>query len=236
MENKDIWVTEMYSDHVIYEVEIVGQESQLYKRSYALDSNENVTLMDDVVQVERLVSFVPVQNTKGNSMERKDAIAVLLKNSKFEEKDIEFLTSLEDAQFEAVQNAALKEEESSNAPQEDGKTTEETTVQNSVKPVTFQELLAAADPATQQLIQNGLAKMAQERAELVSKIVANASNQFEESFLQTQDVDFLQKLVGSISVQNADTGPASFAFVGQGGSVVSNSGVAVTPLGMPSSE
>jgi len=65
------WPDEIFPDskQFIYEKRIRGEKRKLFKRGYAIDSNDVVTLLGDEVEVVKKITFEPVGEQNTNNME-----------------------------------------------------------------------------------------------------------------------------------------------------------------------
>lgn len=116
-------VKAVFDDNVVYEAIALnpsggpGGSSQLYRRGYTIDENEEVTLKDDVEEVRKEVNYVPVANEKGtvnsnrkpkleeSKMEKKKELVEALiacSDTKFKEDDREQLMTLSEEMLEKL--------------------------------------------------------------------------------------------------------------------------------------
>lgn len=118
-------VKAVFDDVVVYEAMSIspsegspGGSPQLYRRGYAVDADEKVTLQDDVEEVRREVSYVPVANQAGtvnvnrkpereeSAMKtKKELVEALIAcdETKFKEKDREQLMTLSEEMLEKLE-------------------------------------------------------------------------------------------------------------------------------------
>jgi len=128
-------------------------------------------------------------------MERKEKVTALIANGHFVEDDRKFLENCECPQFTKIEALAAKQDVSAI---EMAKCKELMKGNAEVKPVTFEELLAAA-PAEVKAQHEFVANQIKERkAGLVAQIKANESNKITDERLSRMDMETLAEIAGSI--------------------------------------
>lgn len=125
------FVREVFDGYVVYEARghnpsetgSLSSVSLLYKRTYTIDENDEVTLSDEAQEVREQREYIPVSNVAGAALEgegktskenddmktknegaRKTAIDALItcKNTRFDEDDRAWLNTLEDVRLDKL--------------------------------------------------------------------------------------------------------------------------------------
>jgi hypothetical protein len=202
---QDNMIVACFEDSVVYETRpgpqsAAGTPVHMYKRGYSIDTNNVVTLGNEIEEVRREVKFVPVANEeeeveiKGNefktkevvNMERKQKVDALIANGHFTEDDREFLTKCECPQFTRLETLANKPPVKVNA-------------ETPAKPQTYEELIANAPAdvrAQNEFVQR---KLKQERDGLVTRIKGNTHNKLTDDQLAGMDITMLETIANSIA-------------------------------------
>lgn len=101
------WVMDIFPDskQVIYSVE--GRNGRkLFKQTYAVDQNDNVSLIDDKVEVVKKEEFIPKQttNTEVSDMDKNKIVLAIIGNSanKFTVADNDRLMAMSDDELTAI--------------------------------------------------------------------------------------------------------------------------------------
>jgi hypothetical protein len=139
-------------------------------------------------------------------------------NDNFTEDDREVLLGLTEDAFAMVINKAKpieKKEEEPEKNEEDVTTNEQTNeTEEGIKKMTFDEILANADPEVAESIRNGHRIFQNKKTELVQKILAHETNSFTEDELKKFAFDHLEKLASFIPEKK----PTNHNYVGNVGS------------------
>lgn len=86
MDNEFVWVQEIFPDSktIIYKVEQQGGKTKMFKRGYAVDSNDEIILLDDKTEVTLKTEFEPVTKTnqkpEGLKMDKETLVLSLIAN------------------------------------------------------------------------------------------------------------------------------------------------------------
>jgi len=70
--NQWVWIREAFNDRFIYEFEDQSGKTTLFQQSYMVDSNDNIVLDGEPMEVEVETKFVPVQNSSSNDSPDED--------------------------------------------------------------------------------------------------------------------------------------------------------------------
>ena len=107
-EDISLYIVEVFDKYTIYE-----NADKTWKQAYSIDAKDVVELVGDPVEVKRKVTYIPVQSTNlqrkqnskegGPNMDRKKKVEALIANGSWGEDSKEFLTELEDVQFDAIE-------------------------------------------------------------------------------------------------------------------------------------
>lgn len=190
-QNKWVYIEDIYEDAVVFCV-----EGKCYKENYAEDDG-TVTLLGNVIEVTREVTYEPLVANEKAQMDRNTLIEALGDEHK------DFVTNMSDAQVSAL----LKLKAEAPAPK-----APEAPVVNSLE-----DVLKLAPAGVKAVVEQALATNAKVRDELVAKVVANKANQFTEDELKAFSNEVLEKLAGLALAANAATPEPKFAG-SQGGS------------------
>jgi hypothetical protein len=188
------YVKEAWPDKVVYSVEnrAIGVKETMYQRTYSLVDG-NVEWTSDPILVEQKTTYEPITNNKENKMKTMREccpakVDELIKaNAKFTQADQEMLLNMSEDAFARVIDLSaptIVEKE----------VIKEVKVNAEPKAVTFDDLLANADPGTRESIQYGQELVKKERDSFISRIKANKSNAFSDAELNAFDLTMLSKL------------------------------------------
>jgi len=221
-----VWVRDLYDNHVVYAHES-NDGTKLYDQGYAMDANEQVTLVGARVEVIQETSYKPVvavnqntdkENTRGNEDMKKtkeERIAALVAGSEdWGEEDTGMLTGLSDKQFDGIEATILEAEETvvvppvvpvvppvaPVVPETEVELNEDGTPKVNASP-TFESLLAAADPDVQASFNHGIKTYNDQKAALVAGLKANDRCDFSEEELNTKEVPELTRLAKMCDVE-----------------------------------
>ena len=164
----DIDILAMTADHVVYHNYRYCDYSSSYSAhqlAYSVDASGNVSFTGDPEPVNVLVRIVPRQA---------------------DESGISVNNERNDAMSGATGQGA-------NTPASGGEGTGSAPGVNAAAP-TFAELLAAADPATRGMFQQGIKAFNDRKDSLVQSILAIETNSFSEDALKAMDLDMLENL------------------------------------------
>lgn len=109
LDNRDAWVTDLFPETKTF---IYRVDDKLYKRGYSLGANDNVTLLDDTIEVIRKVEFIPkdgnaVINTEDSEMNKKTDDSLNGENAEANEGDGKQLTINELAEAAIAQGKTI---------------------------------------------------------------------------------------------------------------------------------
>jgi hypothetical protein len=212
------YLRKVYDDSFIYEVG-PGPESsgtphrKLYRRGYSMAEN-GVELSDDTAEVREETNYIAIQNeTRKEEVKTmsdcKTKVNELIANGGFEEKDREWLESLECSHVtrlgERVQALSAKKPEEKKP--EEKKPEEKKPVDNEKKPLTVEDL----PEEMRTLLANAKRTEDRRRSELVSKIMRFKGNKFTEDGLKGKAVDDLENIHDLVSANAVPEGDYSFA-------------------------
>ena len=207
---KYCYMRALFNEYVIYKAEWREGPSKLYKRNYTV-SNGEVQFTSDPIEVVENVTYDIISNKEEKVTKKKEEVCCLEEvkafvaneNNLYKDEDVEWMSALPENQFKAIVNAT-----------QDVKTEiveKEVIVEKEAK--TMEELLANASPELKESIQYGQKVLKERKELLINSIKTNKDNKFSDEDLQKFDIDFLEKLEGSISINNT-------SFVGSVGGVM----------------
>lgn len=182
------YIRDMFNNRVVF----YDADGKLYQVGYTIKDDE-VTLNEERKEVQVVTQYQPVGNdstepptrTENHKMPIKpERVAVVIgtKDSGWEAKDKDWLTSLDDDQFGKIEKAVLAKVAVINE-----KTTEEEPPVKKKKKTT-EEYLKEMPPDIRATIQNGLKADKKERERCIKVIVANKKNKFAEDILKDEKV------------------------------------------------
>lgn len=227
----DNYVQEVYDDYVVYECRPGPQSSpgsgtKLYKRGYSLGENGEIELDNEVQEVKREVSYVPVANTEavhitGNQIsiqkeetimvteERKQKVNALIANGAFVEGDRAFLENMDCPQFSRIEGLAARPVKANT---------------ETLKPQTFDELLANASPETKASWAMLQKQIKDNRDNLLARIKGNSQNKLSDEVLSTLNDEVLRGIADSFAPV------ANYAGLGGAQTVVTTNSIEVMAL------
>lgn len=232
------FVREVYDDIVIYEARgnnpsetgTPGGVAKLYRRGYSVDDeNETVTLKDDVEEVREERKYIPVEAPSASAankevnkkqeevkkVEQKEKIAALIacNETKFVEKDQEWLESLSIEQLEKLE--ALERKPPQVTPEEKEKLEklekeklEKEKLEKEKKPEvnTVDGYIAKAPGEIQEVLRRAVDRDRFVKEELVKALMANERNKFSEEQLKLKDISELEILTELARIEVDFTG------------------------------
>lgn len=195
-----VWITEVYSDFVIYE-----NAGLVWKLPYKLEGD--VVMVPADAQPEQVVrvteyrtlegSFVGNTTKENEPMKRTDLVSTLITNGKAVEGDRALLEGMTDDQFSRLANSfglAATEVTTGTPP---AVIANAAPVVAPAAPQTIASVLQ--DPAMpaelRQLLANGLQSLAREQTQLIAAITTNAPGVYTEAELKVKEVPELQRMV-----------------------------------------
>jgi len=192
-----IWVVEVYDEYFIYE-----SGNKYYKLSYT-QSGDTITIGETPEKVERKISYVATNasaketNKIQNNMNRKDKVTALIANGSFTEEDREMLEGMSDASFERIDtlatNAASAQKQEKDEPKDDSKNQVAANADTPKVP-TLDEYISNAPEEVRTVINEGISSLNKEKTDLITSIVANKNNSFEEAELKVMSLNQLRKM------------------------------------------
>ncbi len=203
---------------------VYHSNAKLFKQSYNVDENDKVSFVGQPVEVVRVTEFRTLDGAlvsnqllkKENQMLKKDIVAKLIKNSKFESKDEEWLMSLNEEQLEKMLPVENEGDEESKGEEEKKK--EGTATATTEAPVSTEEdtkvippkaekeemeetpaenvsqYIAKAPKAIQGMLNNGLTAYKAEKAQVIARISANQNNPYSKEALEAKELPELKNL------------------------------------------
>ena len=228
-------ICDVFEDRVIFS-EDYGSDS-MQAIGYTV-TNDSVSLYGDAVPVERVVQYqtansetVPgysevryISNLERTHMSNKVKVDALIANGRFKEEKRAWLMGLAEADLDGIITAV-------SPPVPTNNQTPTLVTNNAPAPVpgapNLTEELAKMHPSIRAFVQNGLAALEGQRAELIANIKANPNNAFPDEWLATAEIPVLQriaKMAGPTAAQQVQNTlglpflpPTSF--VGAGGAI-----------------
>lgn len=226
--DKDYYIEAIYQKEgkVVYEEIKYGPDgsgsSKLYKRSFTIDKNGVATLGQDAEEVKRKLTYEPIKkndkeiSTMSDKIKAKVDGLIACKRCRFEEKDREWLMTLNEEQLELVtppDNVVVLEEPKPNQQQpknEDSKPDQQ-------QPITAESWLMNQKDMPKEVadtILEGLAHNHLLRAELIENISKNPRNKFTVEQLQTMNTNTLKNLSALADDPKPDTNQQPQGFFG----------------------
>lgn len=210
------YVSKVYSTYAIYRVNYIrsNEPSKFMKRDYTI--NEGVVeWTSEPVEVIRKVTYKEKTKTNNSKKEKDgmktmkeccpDKVEELIKNnSNFTDDHRDVLLGMSEDAFELTINSAKPaESKEPKEPKKEEKEVDHAPKTNSKDPkdpekMTFDELLANADPEARESIEMGKRMLVNKKKDLVEVIKANETNQFSDEELNGFGLDMLEKIAGSI--------------------------------------
>jgi len=191
------FVSEVFDTFFIY-----MDEGKLFRQGYSKD-NDIVILLGESEEVVRVTEFRKLDGTfvgnlnKEKEMNKEQKVAHIIKNTKWEESDKEFLMSMEDAQLDKMVLEEKPEDKGEGTPAPEGDPVippvAEGTEQNDQKE-TAEQYIANAPPAIRDMLNSSIAVHNAEKAKLVKVITENKLNTFSEANLQGKDLQELKAI------------------------------------------
>jgi hypothetical protein len=206
------YLRKMYPEFMVYTVRPRrgSTGAKTYKRNYTVDNAGKVTFNGDPVEVVIKETIETIANKKQNKEEGmpktmeeccpKKVDELIKNNENFTDEDRDVLLAMTEDAFAMVINKAKpienkEEEETEKVNTQKPETNEE---KKEEKKMTFDELLANADPEVAESIRNGHRMFQENKSKLVQKIIAHESNAFTEDELKEFSFDHLEKLASFI--------------------------------------
>jgi len=210
----DVWVEDVFKDSVIF-----YKNGEFFKQNFA-QKDGSVTLLGDLIQVERKTTYEPLVVNTAAKMDRDTLIAKLGDSHK------EFVANLSDEQVSAllalsvpVANSTETETNPEPAPEPSPAPAEVVTevVANSVE-----DVVAAAPKHIQAQLRDALVANDRLRSGYITAIIENKSNKFSKDDLASFSTSQLERIAelatAPVVVANASTQPQP-RFVGSAGSL-----------------
>ena len=103
------WLQDIFPDSktFIFSHEEPNQPRKLFKQTYAIDQNDNITLIDDMIEVVRKEEFIPkttTTNQEVSDMDKNKIVLAIVGNSanNFKVADVDSLMAKTDVEIEAI--------------------------------------------------------------------------------------------------------------------------------------
>ncbi len=227
------YVRKLYSDFIVYAVyPRTGNVGRIYyKRNYTID-NGKLSFDGDPVEVVIKETIETVTNKKQEEQNKEEGMGktmeeccpatvdeLIKNNDNFMEEDREVLLAMTEESFAMVINKAKpieKKEEKEEKEEEIEVNEKEEETNEEEKKMTFDELLANADPEVAESIRNGHRIFQERKQDLVKKIIAHEANSFSEDDLKTFSFDYLEKIASFIPEKKGTN------YIGNAGSYQNN--------------
>jgi len=248
------YLSRAYSEYAIYRVNYIGVNtpSKYMKQDYSIQEG-NLVWTSEAIEVNKNVTFTPKTQTfegktkthkKENDMSKTmkeccpEKVEELIKNnSSFTEEDSDTLLGMTEDAFALTINAAKpikepkkkKEEPKTNAD-EPKTNADEPKMEEPAKQMTYEELLANADPETRESIEAGKKILAQKKKGLIDTLKTNKTL-FSDEELDGFSMDMLEKIVGGLP--KAAPKVNDYSMSNPGGAIIDNDDDAPEPLPSP---
>lgn len=214
------YIEDITTKDVIFSV-YDSEGMKFHKQNYAI-SEDKVTLLGELMEVTRKVTYQPLVANKAKQMTRDELTAAI----GAEHKD--FIANMSDEQVAAF--AKLKSVAPAPVAPEQAKQPEVAPVANSLN-----EVVATLPVALQAQMKDLLAANAKIRKGHIDVILANKASQFSAEELDGFSLPVLEKLAGLANVPVANAAPAPAAPIYAGSPApVTNAKVTETGFGLPS--
>jgi len=230
-----IWVMDVFSNFVIYE-----KDGMLFRLGYTSNDTE-VQLSDETpVEVQKVSEYRTVQNSteEQNIMNKEQMIAAIVGNAKWSDKDLETLNAMSDEQLktladlkktnpafevtlskseEPVKNAKKEETPKVEKPVANAKEGAPVASAKEEKPepkkvITVAEFIGNAPAEVQEVLNESLSMMNEEKSKIVAAILANEANSFTENELKTRPLGELRKIAQLMGAKSVPSGrPTNYA-------------------------
>lgn len=197
-------------------------------------SDDVVTLnSDDPKEVKQVFQAVGTATTpEEKKMARKEQVDKLISNGRWEETDRDFLTKMEEKQFDRIvknDEAVVKAEKDAEEVKKNVKTPEEIaqlnkqgvddatkkgasgvqpTTNDDKKEPTVDEFINNAPQEMRGVLRHGIAAYNQERETLIKTITENKANKFTTEYLKTKEVEELRG-IAALAAAATPTAPAA---------------------------
>jgi len=249
------FLKEMFDDYVIYEIHRENEPSTLYRQNYQINTSDGgFELTGDVVEVRREVNYIVMEengtlvrtkfktNKNKGDMEKKkevtpcceERIDQLIANeqTRFAEKDKEWLMTLEEAQVEAMFPKEVKAQEKKDDPPQEKTITKDEVIavlkESMSKPEDYINLMPKE---MQDQVRSALVVHNEQRASMIKGIIANtAEGLWSEESLSKMDTNMLTRLYNSVKAEDIGVGDYSGLFIKPSVKVDAN---AEEPLSFP---
>ncbi|MCK5603060.1 DUF2213 domain-containing protein [Candidatus Pacearchaeota archaeon] len=201
------WISDIYDKYCIYEIDESGEGIKFYKQSYSIDASDVVSLTGDPIEVIKEVIYTPKittnQSHKEIVMEREERVQKLVVNklTKWEENDKDFLTGLDDGQFDKIEASVPVEEEVKTNSEDDAKGKPEVKKEEKkvdkkpeVKVNSVDDFIKSAPAEMQGVLTSSLKNHNDAKAVIVEKLKANKACKFSDEQLNAKSLEELQIL------------------------------------------
>lgn len=198
-----VFIEDVFDKYFVY-----WKDGELNKQPYKA-TNSGVSFEGEPAVVERLVKYQPVSNSgqtqEKDIMAKKELVDGLIANTatQFEEKDREWLMTMNDDQLGKLAPKAAAKVEPTPTPTPTPApvagnpapvVTPAPVANTGVKPQTVQEYIANAPAELQHILNNGVAVFNQEREKHITTILANPNNALPKEVLEKLDINVLFNL------------------------------------------
>ena len=224
------FLREVFDKHFIFE-KVTENESKLFKISYKINSEDEVSIKGDPAEVKEEINFITVNEE--DSMKRKEQVDALIANEKlpFVENDREGLTNMGDESFdrfyilndcncdEKVKDELVKANEKVTALTDVNKKLEETLKVNAdnkkeekddkPKVITMATILENAEPEDREAWEGMKKEKKQRKDNAVGVILGAEGNKFTEEELQKMPFDTLENIISMSPVKANYSGNGS---------------------------
>lgn len=209
---EDTWTVDVYPGFVVYE-----NKGKLYRLDYTTDKDGKVTLDTKPDEVQRVSEYRSVatgafvgngrpgtsNDKESNTMTKAQRIAALIANTATPWTDSD-KPALEDMPEDVLAKLEPKADAPAAptptpAPAQPTANTGTPAPAQPVAPVTVDAYIAQAPAGIQEVLRNGVAVLEAQKADLIGRITANASNRFSKEWLATLPVDQLQGMAALCS-------------------------------------
>lgn len=224
------WVRDVYDNWFVHEVSIRNPATgarvanKMYRRSYTVDDNGQVSITDDAVEVIEKKEYVPAENPpaankdvnnqistkeKTEMKKKEELIKALIAcpDNALEESDQEWLNGLTEEQLDRLRVSEAPEKEKTDKEPTDNKQDPPEAPESPPgkpepdKQVTLEEYVKAAPPEIGQILSEAVEERKAFKAKLIEGIFANETCTFKKEELEAMDVRALKNIAGLAKVE-----------------------------------
>lgn len=199
--NAFVFLESVFKDSFVFQDAMNGD---FFLQSFKIENDGSITLGEDVEQVRPELDFVPVKinvENEDNQMDKEKFVTDLIANEStaFNSDDKDWLIELDENRLEKLMPPVLNakhddEEDEEKKKEKKNEEKDDEKLSNNSSPETTEDYIKAAPAEMRDVLSNGLQLHNDLRANMITGIIANTSNQFSEEELKNFDIAMLKKL------------------------------------------